>query len=61
MEITPLQAAQLIEIEGVEVPATLMLEIKQSKGFDPNDAIFPSKIYINGEITPEEAAEAYKK
>ncbi|HGJ5854333.1 terminase small subunit [Arsenophonus nasoniae] len=60
-EISALQAAQLIEIEGVEVPATLMLEIKQSKGFDPNDAIFPSKIIITGKMTPEEASEAYQK
>ncbi|QBY45875.1 helix-turn-helix domain-containing protein (plasmid) [Arsenophonus nasoniae] len=47
-EITPLQAGQLIEIEGIPVPNTLLLEIKQASGLDESQDIFPSVIQVIG-------------
>lgn len=47
-EITPLQAGQLIEIEGIPVPNTLLLEIKQASGLDESQDIFPSVIQVVG-------------
>lgn len=58
---TALEAAQLLEAEGIKVPATLLLELEN-----------PKKIEISGPgggpvktetvaMTPQEAADAYKK
>uniref|UniRef100_A0A3B0M1Y5 Uncharacterized protein n=1 Tax=Arsenophonus endosymbiont of Trialeurodes vaporariorum TaxID=235567 RepID=A0A3B0M1Y5_9GAMM len=59
-EITPLQAGQLIEIEGIPVPTTLLLEIKQFQVSSIPDDILSQKA-ITSDMTPEEAAETYKK
>lgn len=56
-EITPLQAGQLIEIEGIPVPNTLLLEIKQSSDFNESEDIFPSVIQvIGGKFKHEESS-----
>lgn len=58
---TALEAAQLLEAEGIKVPATLLLELEN-----------PKKIEISGpgggaiktettNLTPQEAADVYKK
>jgi len=60
-ELTALQAAQFIEIEGVKVPATLILEIKQSINTFKPDHIPPNLIEITRDMQPQEAADAYKK
>lgn len=46
-EMTSLEAAQFLEIEGIPVPNTLLLEIKQSSGLDESQDIFPSVIHVN--------------
>ncbi|HGJ5881646.1 MAG TPA: hypothetical protein ACHBZ9_22070 [Arsenophonus nasoniae] len=46
-EMTSLEAAQFLEIEGIPVPNTLLLEIKQSSNFNESEDIFPSVIHVN--------------
>lgn len=55
---TALEAAQLLEAEGIKVPDTLMLELENlpNKGFSTPDAeTDPAAV-----MTPQEAADAYK-
>lgn len=47
-ELTSLEAAQFLEIEGIPVPNTLLLEIKQASGLDESQDIFPSVIQVVG-------------
>ncbi len=47
-EMTSLEAAQFMEIEGIPVPNTLLLEIKQASGLDESQDIFPSVIQVIG-------------
>ncbi|WP_063657649.1 hypothetical protein [Candidatus Arsenophonus triatominarum] len=59
-EITSLEAAQFLEIEGIPIPTTLLLEIKQLQGSPIPEDILPQNA-ITREMTLEEAAEAYQK
>ncbi|MFS1564210.1 MAG: hypothetical protein ACL7AX_12490 [Candidatus Arsenophonus phytopathogenicus] len=49
-EITSLEAAKFLEIEGIPDPNTLLIEIKQSSGLDELQNIFPSVIQVIGVI-----------
>lgn len=46
-EITALEAAQLLEAEGIEVPKTLMLEIESPKSADDDSDLLPVAVNIN--------------
>ncbi|SCC62023.1 hypothetical protein [Kosakonia oryziphila] len=56
-----LEAAQLLEAEGIKVPATLLMELEAPKVFEP----FTNKGEVDKastvSLTPHEAADAYKK
>lgn len=58
---TALEAAQLLEAEGIKVPATLLLELENPKKIEISG---PGGSAIKTEttnLTPQEAAELYKK
>ncbi|HIG0279850.1 TPA: hypothetical protein ACX662_005625 [Klebsiella aerogenes] len=58
---TALEAAQLLEAEGIKVPATLLLELENLKKIEISG---PGGSAIKTEttnLTPQEAAELYKK
>lgn len=61
-ELTALAAAKLLEAEGIPVPKTLLLEVQKHLGIgSPGDTGTHLDIKVTAELSPEQAAEAYKK
>lgn len=56
-----LEAAQLLEAEGVKVPATLLMELGAPKIFEPFNNIDEAAKADAANLTPQEAADIYKK
>ncbi|WP_410741782.1 hypothetical protein [Citrobacter freundii] len=56
-----LEAAQLLEAEGVKVPATLLMELGAPKIFDPFTNMDEAAKADAANLTPQEAADIYKK
>ncbi|GAB7397688.1 hypothetical protein OUHCRE2_11440 [Enterobacter asburiae] len=56
-----LEAAQLLEAEGVKVPATLLMELGAPKIFEPFNNMDEAAKADAANLTPQEAAEIYKK
>ncbi|HCB1864597.1 TPA: hypothetical protein MYQ41_005190 [Citrobacter amalonaticus] len=59
-EYTALQAAQLLEAEGIKVPDTLMLEIDSPKKIEVSLAGNNTNKPETTNLTPQEAADVYK-
>ncbi|AMG53758.1 MULTISPECIES: hypothetical protein [Citrobacter] len=59
-EYTALQAAQLLEVEGIKVPDTLMLEIDSPKKIEVSLAGNNTNKPETTNLTPQEAADVYK-
>lgn len=59
-EYSALEAAQLLEAEGVKVPETLMMELETPKIFEPFTNTHDADTET-ASFTPQEAADAYKK
>lgn len=56
-----LEAAQLLEAEGVKVPATLLMELGAPKIFESFNNIDEAAKADAANLTPQEAADIYKK
>ncbi|ENB7484329.1 hypothetical protein ABIM68_004139 [Enterobacter hormaechei] len=56
-----LEAAQLLEAEGVKVPATLLMELEAPKIFESFNNIDEAAKADAANLTPQEAADIYKK
>ncbi|ECS7436831.1 hypothetical protein ACC901_001517 [Salmonella enterica] len=56
-----LEAAQLLEAEGVKVPATLLMELGAPKIFEPFNNMDEAAKSDAANLTPQEAADIYKK
>ena len=56
-----LEAAQLLEAEGVRVPATLLMELGAPKIFEPFNNMDEAAKADAANLTPQEAADIYKK
>ena len=56
-----LQAAQLLEAEGVKVPATLLMELGAPKIFESFTNMDEAAKADAANLTPQEAADIYKK
>ena len=56
-----LEAAQLIEAEGVKVPTTLLMELGAPKIFEPFNNMDEAAKADAANLTPQEAADIYKK
>ncbi|MEB0364320.1 hypothetical protein VC566_25245 [Citrobacter freundii] len=56
-----LEAAQLLEAEGVKVPATLLMELGAPKIFEPFTNMDEAAKADAANLTPQEAADIYKK
>ena len=56
-----LEAAQLLEAEGVKVPATLQMELGAPKIFEPFNNMDEAAKADAANLTPQEAADIYKK
>lgn len=56
-----LEAAQLLEAEGVNVPATLLMELGAPKIFEPFNNMDEAAKADAANLTPQEAADIYKK
>lgn len=56
-----LEAAQLLEAEGVKVPATLLMELGSPKIFEPFNNMDEAAKADAANLTPQEAADIYKK
>ncbi|WP_241276908.1 hypothetical protein [Enterobacter bugandensis] len=56
-----LEAAQLLEAEGVKVPATLQMELGAPKIFEPFNNMDEVAKADAANLTPQEAADIYKK
>ncbi|HDR2790450.1 TPA: hypothetical protein QCJ61_004580 [Enterobacter asburiae] len=56
-----LQAAQLLEAEGVKVPQTLLMELGAPKIFEPFTNMDEAAKAEAANLTPQEAADIYKK
>ncbi len=59
-EITSLEAAQFLEIEGIPIPTTYYWKLSNCKVAPIPEDILPQNA-ITREMTLEEAAEAYQK
>lgn len=58
---TALEAAQLLESEGIKVPETLLMELGAPKVFEPFTNTSGADNAGTTNLTPHEAADAYKK
>lgn len=58
---TALEAAQLLEAEGVKVPATLLMELEAPKIFESFNNMDEAAKADAANLTPQEAADIYKK
>lgn len=56
-----LEAAQLLEAEGVKVPATLLMELGAPKIFESFNKMDEAAKADAANLTPQEAADIYKK
>lgn len=56
-----LEAAQLLEAEGVKIPATLLMELGAPKIFEPFNNMDEAAKADAANLTPQEAADIYKK
>ncbi|EIH1837994.1 hypothetical protein ACYCBY_06605 [Escherichia coli] len=56
-----LEAAQLLEAEGVKVPETLLMELGAPKIFEPFNNMDEAAKADAANLTPQEAADIYKK
>ncbi|BCT20195.1 TPA: hypothetical protein ONC20_004252 [Enterobacter asburiae] len=56
-----LEAAQLLEAEGVKVPSTLLMELGAPKIFEPFNNMDEAAKADAANLTPQEAADIYKK
>lgn len=56
-----LEAAQLLEAEGIKVPATLLMELEAPKIFEPFNNMDEAAKADAENLTPQEAADIYKK
>ncbi|HCB1630592.1 hypothetical protein [Enterobacter kobei] len=56
-----LEAAQLLEAEGVKVPATLFMELEAPKIFESFNNMDEAAKADAANVTPQEAADIYKK
>lgn len=56
-----LEAAQLLEAEGVKVPATLLMELEAPKIFESFNNMDEAAKADAANMTPQEAADIYKK
>ena len=56
-----LEAAQLLEAEGVRVPATLLMELGAPKIFEPFNNMDEAAKADEANLTPQGAADIYKK
>ncbi|EHG9651774.1 hypothetical protein J6184_004798 [Salmonella enterica subsp. enterica serovar Monschaui] len=56
-----LEAAQLLEAEGVKVPTTLLMELGAPKIFEPFNNMDEAAKAEAANLTPQEAADIYKK
>jgi hypothetical protein len=56
-----LEAAQLLEAEGVKVPETLLMELGAPKIFEPFNNMDKAAKADAANLTPQEAADIYKK
>lgn len=56
-----LEAAQLLEAEGVKVPTTLLMELGAPKIFEPFNNMDEEAKADAANLTPQEAADIYKK
>ncbi|MGK3358068.1 hypothetical protein [Enterobacter kobei] len=56
-----LQAAQLLEAEGIKVPATLLMELGAPKIFESFNNMDEAAKADAANLTPQEAADIYKK
>lgn len=56
-----LEAAQLLEAEGIKVPATLLMELEAPKIFEPFNNMNEAAKADAENLTPQEAADIYKK
>ncbi|HCQ7757369.1 MULTISPECIES: hypothetical protein [Citrobacter] len=56
-----LEAAQLLEAEGVKVPATLLMELEAPKMFESFNNMDEAAKADAANLTPQEAADIYKK
>ncbi|CAH5521479.1 hypothetical protein B9J96_19010 [Enterobacter roggenkampii] len=56
-----LEAAQLLEAEGVKVPATLLMELEAPKIFESFNNMDEAAKAEAANLTPQEAADIYKK
>ncbi|HDT5930237.1 TPA: hypothetical protein QHC26_000001 [Enterobacter kobei] len=56
-----LEAAQLLEAEGVKVPTTLLMELEAPKIFEPFNNMDEAAKADAANLTPQEAADIYKK
>lgn len=60
-ELTAIAAAKLLEAEGIPIPEVLLLEVKKSLGVGAGEGTQHLDIKVTAELSPEQAAEAYKK
>lgn len=58
---TALEAAQLLEAEGIKVPATLLMELGAPKIFEPFTNMDEAAKADAANLSPHEAADIYKK
>ncbi|WP_227136577.1 hypothetical protein [Kosakonia radicincitans] len=58
---TALEAAQLLEAEGIKVPATLLMELGAPRIFEPFTNSSETAKTDAANLTPQEAADIYKK
>lgn len=56
-----LEAAHLLEAEGIKVPATLLMELEAPKIFEPFNNMDDAAKADAANLTPQEAADIYKK
>ena len=56
-----LEAAQLLEAEGIKVPETLLMELEAPKIFEPFNNMDEAAKADAANLTPQEAADIYKK
>jgi len=56
-----LEAAQLLEAEGIKVPAPLLMELEAPKIFEPFNNMDEAAKADAANLTPQEAADIYKK
>lgn len=56
-----LEAAQLLEAEGIKVPATLLMELEAPKIFESFNNMDEAAKADAANLTPQEAADIYKK